>query len=155
MTEFTICSSIEYVRPLPKLIGARFDTYVFEDNNVCLSDQIYRQVSYANCKSVSELIVAMDEPVKNTHVTFSDHVLEVLRGLFAKEYPEREPKPSLTITSYLVDSQSFEFTTDRGVFRVKEKLHKENAYRELILLLNDAGIDTSWIVFERQPEIKP
>lgn len=150
MTEFKVCSTIHAIDLVNKVVNLQIDTYQLDGFNVALAARINRSEPYSNYENLTDLIIGLSRENGGIHVVFSDRVRAVLNDLFAgASVPETytEIKPSLTITSYTLDSQSFEFTTDRGIYRVKESKSIERAYQELVLLLNDAGIDTSWILF--------
>lgn len=150
MTEFKVCSTIIAIDLINKVINLQIDTYQLDGYNAAIVERINRSVTYGNYNNFADLIVGLSKENGGIHVSFSSRVCAVLSDLFAGRAVSEDYtglKPSLTITSYTLDSQSFEFTTDCGIYRVKENKSIEQAYRELVLLLNDAGIDTSWIVF--------
>lgn len=152
MKEFMLCDRILAFDLVKHVLTLHIATYSFVDHQVVCSAKHVKSVKYDPTKTVMELVQSISVLVNDATIKFSDDVMKGFAELF-KATPDLSnytPKePDVVITSYTLDSQSFEFTTNHGIFRVTETEDLTNAYCQLIGVLRNNDIHCDWITFPR------
>lgn len=150
MFGFYVCSKIVAIENDGIDLSLRFDYYRSIERDVLRTETRFLTFSRKGFAALDEFLKEIANHLSVSSVRYTDEVLTILRTLFTNGKIDplyTPPKPTITITSYLLDSESFEFTTSEGVIRVKEKESIVDAYRELVVKLTESGKDVTWIKF--------
>lgn len=150
MFGFYVCNKIVAIENDNMELSMRFDYYRSIERDVLRTETRFLTFSRKGLSALDEFLKEIARHLSVSSVRYSDDVLTILRTLFTSGKVDPlyvPPKPTVTITSYLLDSESFEFTTSEGVIRVKEKESIVDAYRELVVKLTESGKDVTWIKF--------
>ena len=150
MFGFYVCNKIVAIENDNMELSMRFDYYRSIERDVLRTETRFLTFSRKGLSALDEFLKEIARHLSVSSVRYSDDVLTILRTLFTSGKVDPlyvPPKPTVTITSYLLDSESLEFTTSEGVIRVKEKESIVDAYRELVVKLTESGKDVTWIKF--------